>query len=197
MPDEPVTPPAEPPAPTPEPATTPPVAPAEPDGERLPDDHKVVKAMHDYKTQRDDEKQRRTAAEAELEQIKNANLSDTEKAINEAKAAGAAEATKNFGLELAAAKLEAAGVPADKVGDLNLASVLDTEGKVDPTKVAELAARHRATPAPSPGSADGGPQGDTPTPPDLDAQIAAANKAGDADLVIRLNSQKLAASVGQ
>lgn len=135
---------------------------------------------------------RATSTATELEKLRNANLSDTEKAINEAKAAGAAEATKNFGIELATAKLEAAGVPAEKVGDLNLSSVLDEDGKVDPVKVAELAARHKATAPANPGGADGGPQGATPTTPTLDEQIAAAQAKGDANEVIRLNSQKLA-----
>lgn len=159
------------------PATPPATSPAAGDPDRLPDDHKVVKAMHDYKTQRDAEKQRRAEVEAELENIRNANLSDTDKAIKEAEERGRKAERESFGTELARARLEAAGVPADKVGDLNLSSVLDAEGKVDAAKVADLAARHKAnTTPPPPGSADGGPQGKgDPTKP---KQLTRADMAG-------------------
>lgn len=162
----PATPPVEPPAPATPPAPEPPAAPAKGFPENTPvAEMKPEEQAAYYKALSRKHENRANTSHAELEKIRNANLSDTEKAINEAKAAGAAEATKNFGIELAAAKLEAAGVPADKVGDLNLSSVLDDDGKVDPVKVAELAARHKAEPqAPTPGSADGGPQGVTPDP---------------------------------
>jgi len=200
-PPDPATPPADPASPPPAapPATPPaPAAPPAPAEPGFPADTPVADMKPEeqaayWKDKARKHEGRATTASTELEKIKNANLSDTEKAIKEAEDRGRKAATEGFGLELAAAKLEAAGVPADKVGDLNLSSVLDTDGKVDPVKVAELAARHKATPAPTPGSADGGPQGATPTDPTLDEQIAAARKAGNTDLAIALNNRKLAA----
>lgn len=169
-PPAPETPPATPPVEPPAPATPPETPPAEPSaapGKGFPENTPVAEMKPEEQTaywrdkaRKHEDRSKETSAE--LDKIRNANLSDTEKAIKEAEDRGAKNATQNFGLELAAAKLEAAGVPADKVADLNLSSVLDEDGKVDPIKVAELASRHKATPAPTPGGADGGPQGDTP-----------------------------------
>jgi len=133
------------------------------------------------------------AAAAELDKIRKANLSDTEKAIEEAKAAGRAEATTGYGTKLAAAELRAAGVPAEIVGDLDLSKFIDADGEVDAVKVAEVGGRYKALATPGPGSADGGPQGDPPPNPSLDQKIAEAQAKGDWKTVISLNSQKLAA----
>ena len=133
------------------------------------------------------------AAAAELDKIRKANLSDTEKAIEEAKAAGRAEATTGYGTKLAAAELKAAGVPAEIVGDLDLSKFIGDDGEVDTVKVAEVGGRYKAPAKTGPGSADGGPQGDPPTPQSIDDRIAAARAAGDTGLAISLNNQKLAA----
>lgn len=204
MPDEPVTPPepgtppappaAQPPAPETPPAQPPAPATGYPENTPVAEMKPEEQAAY-WKAQSRKHEGRATSASAELEKLRNAGLSEQEQAIEKARNEGRTEAAKEAAVEVAKAKLEAAGVPADKVGDLNLSSVLDDDGKIDPVKVAELAARHKAAPAPTPGSADGGPQGDTPTTPDLDAQIAAAQKAGDVALVIALQNQKLFAPV--
>lgn len=132
-------------------------------------------------------------AKAELERIRIEGLSDTEKAIEEAKAAGRAEATTGYGTKLAAAELRAAGVPAEIVGDLDLSKFIDADGEVDTVKVAEVGGRYKALATPGPGSADGGPQGNPPPQQSIDDRIAAARAAGNTELSISLNNQKLAA----
>lgn len=154
---------------------------------------------------RKNEESFKTAAR-ERDELRNAQMSENEKAIEEAKNAGRAEAAQGFGAKLAAAKLEAAltGIvtdPAEVIEDLNLTAFLTDTGDVDTDKVAALKAKYTAiakpgTPAPA-GSADSGPQGTAPTPADLDAQIAEATKSGDVKTVIALNNRKLAELAGQ
>lgn len=130
------------------------------------------------------------AAKAEADKLRKATLSDQEKALDDAKNLGRSEATSEFATKLAAAELKAAGLSPDVIEDFDLSKFITEEGDVDADKVAAAAKRHKA--ATTSGSADGGPQGDTPTTPTLDEQIAAAQAKGDANEVIRLNSQKLA-----
>ncbi len=196
-PADPAAPPADPATPPPADHPAPPPAADPPKDPGFPADTPVADMTPEqqakyHQAQSRKHEARAKATAAELEKIKNANLSDTEKALKEAEQRGAKTAAEGFGLKLAAAELKAAGVPADKVADLNLSGLLDDNGEVDAVKVAELASRHKATAPARPGSADGGPQGDTPTTPTLDEQIAAAQAKGDSNEVIRLNSQKLA-----
>lgn len=202
------TPPAEPatpsePAPAGEPPTEP-TAPQDPSGQ-LPEDHPLVKAYRATKADLANVKQKAEAEREELERLRLAALSDADRAIEDAKNAGKAEATSAFGERLARAELKAAltGVvadPADIVAELDVKKYLTDDGEVDVAKVAAVVTKFGGLkPAGLPaGSADGGPQGPrTPAAPDLDARIAEAQAKGDARTVIALNSQKLAAQASQ
>lgn len=103
------------------------------------------------------------AARAEADKLRQATLSDQEKALEDAKSQGKAEAASEYASLLAAARLEAAGVPAEIVEDLNLAKFIDEDGTVNAEKVAATAKKHKA--AGTAGSADGGPQGGDPSTP--------------------------------
>jgi len=143
--------------------------------------------------------QRAKKADEDAEAARLAALGDNEKAIEDAKNAGRAEAAQGFGAKLAAAKLEAAltGIvadPAEVIEDLNLTAFLTDTGDVDTDKVAALKAKYSAIAKAAPvGSADSGPQGAAPAVGDIDTQLAAARAAGDTKKAIALNSQKLAA----
>lgn len=83
------------------------------------------------------------AAEKELETIRESQLSETEKAVKEAEARGAATAASQFGQKIAAAELKAAlaGLipdPAGVIEDLNLAKFVTDTGDVDADAVAAL-----------------------------------------------------------
>lgn len=104
---------------------------------------------------------------AELEKLRKANLSDTEKALEDATEKGKAAGRAEVATIVAAAKIEVAlaGVvpdPAAIVEDLNLAKYLTEDGEVDVEKVAALKAKFAGITKPGTpgGSADGGPQGD-------------------------------------
>lgn len=186
------------PAPEGEPPTEP-AAQADPSGQ-LPEDHPLVKAYRATKADLATVKQKADAEREELERLRLSALSDAERAIEEARNAGKAEATSAFGERLARAELKAAltGVvadPADIVAELDVKKYLTDDGEVDTAKVAAVVTKFGGLkPAGAPaGSADGGPMGTPPPPPDLDARIAEAQAKGDARTVIALNSQKLAA----
>lgn len=114
---------------------------------------------------------------AELEKLRKAQLSESEKAIEEARDAGKAEARAEAAAMIAAAELKAAGVPADDVADLDLSKFITADGTVDTDKVTatgkRFAERAKAT---STGSADGGPQGKPPSdkPTTLEGAVAKA-----------------------
>lgn len=145
--------------------------------------------------------ERAKKADADAEAARVAALGENEQAVELARQQGRDEATKGFGQTLASARIEAALagiVPeaemANVVADLNLGNYLTDTGQVDADKVAALKARYAAMVKPAgPGSGDGGPQGSPLGTPSLDEQIAAAQKAGDVNSVIRLNNQKAAA----
>ena len=113
--------------------------------------------------------ERAKAADQAAEAARIAALSDTERQIEEARAAardeGKAAALSEFGARVAAAEIKAAltGIvpdPAAIVDDLNIARYLTDTGEVDAGKVAELKAKYQAFAKPATsGSADGGPQG--------------------------------------
>lgn len=98
------------------------------------------------------------AVRKERDELKAANLSDTEKAIEAAKAEGAQTASVEFARRLVAAELKAAGVPAEKIEDLDLSKFVDEDGEVDAEKVAAAGKRHGKGSG-SAGDADGGPRG--------------------------------------
>lgn len=113
---------------------------------------------------------------AELDKLRKAGLSDQDKAIEEAREAGRAEAAKASATKLAAAELKAVGVPKDLVEDLDLTKFLDDSGEVDADKVEAHAKRYSAITKQGSGSADGGPRGgDKPTKAtSLEGAVAAA-----------------------
>lgn len=114
------------------------------------------------------------AAQAELDKIRKANLSDTEKAIEEARDAGKAEARAEAAALIAAAELKAAGVPAEDVAFIDLAKFIGDDGQIDSDAIAQAGKRFSARQAaPSSGSADAGPQG-APKPGQLDRAALAS-----------------------
>jgi len=133
------------------------------------------------------------AAKAELDKVRKANLSESEKAIEDARDAGKAEARAEAAAMIAAAELKAAGVPAEDVADLNMANFIGDDGTIDAAKVKATGERFAARAKTGTGSADGGPMGDAPTPPSIADQIAAASTAGDHKRAVALKTQQLAA----
>jgi hypothetical protein len=85
------------------------------------DVEKLKKALEAERAGRRDAERSRKAADSELEKLRTASLSETEKAIAEAKAAGRTEALAETGKRLAAAELRAAAAAAG----LDVAEVLD------------------------------------------------------------------------
>lgn len=81
-------------------------------------------------------------ASEELEKLRKQSMTEQEKAVAEAKAAGFSEAAKSHGTELAAAKLEAAaaskGVDLSALGDLiDTSRFVGEDGKVDTAAIAK------------------------------------------------------------
>lgn len=107
------------------------------------------------------------AAARELDQLKKATQTDTEKAVSEAEERGRQAARVEAAERLAGAEIKAAlaGIvpePATIVEDLKLAKYLTEDGEVDDEKVAALKAKYEALavkPKKISGSADGGSQG--------------------------------------
>lgn len=86
------------------------------------------------------------SAATELEKLRQSAMSDTEKAVVEAKKAGAAEAQSTFAQRIAAAEIRAAlaGIvddPQNVVDDLNLAKFVTDDGEVDAQAVQALRER--------------------------------------------------------
>lgn len=104
--------------------------------------------LEKWKTQSRKHEERAKAnavAATELEKVKRSAMTETEKAVAEAKDAGRAEARAEIGRELVAAKLEAVAAGrldedqlAAAVEHLDLASFLDADHKVDAKKVGEF-----------------------------------------------------------
>lgn len=142
--------------------------------------------------------QRAKKADEDAEAARQAAMSDQERAVEDAKRAGRAEAVSELGQRIAAAELRAAltGLvpdPALIVEDVNLAKFVTDDGEVDTDAVAAFRAKYEAQRPSFQGSADGGPQGDSTKEPTLDEQIAAAKQAGNVRLVMQLENRKLAA----
>ena len=103
---------------------------------------------------------------AELEKLRKAGLGENERAVDEAREAGKAEARAEVAQMLAAARIEAAltGVVADPstvVEDLNLAKFVTDDGQVDSEAVTALKAKYQQFGGKSKfeGGADGGARG--------------------------------------
>jgi hypothetical protein len=124
-------------------------------------------------------------------------MSDQEKAIADAKAAGRTEALAEAAKTLAAAQLRSAAAEAGvKLGGMvdliDVTRFIGADGEIDGdaimAAVGEVKTVTSAVAQPTPG-VQGQPVGGVPT---LDEQIAAATQAGDVRAVISLNNQKLA-----
>lgn len=133
------------------------------------------------------------AAQKELDEMRQASMSETEKAINEAEQRGRSAATSELAQRLAAAEVRAAltGVvpdPAAIVEDLNLAKYVTDTGDVDQEAVTALRKKYESfAPKPSPDLKQG-KQGSGAK--DIDQQIAEATAAGNHALAISLKRQK-------
>jgi hypothetical protein len=148
------------------------------------------------------EKQARTNAKAaeELEKLRASQMTETEKAVAQAKAEGRTEAVREHGRTLAEAKFEAAlarkGLDLGPAAELiDKSRFVGDDGTVDQDAIKkavdQLAKLTPKTPGTSGGDFGGGNGSGTPAK-SLDEQIAEAKKAGDWRLVMRLENSKLA-----
>jgi len=116
----------------------------------------------------------------EFDQLKASQMSETEKAVEEAKQAGRAEAMAETGKVLAAAEIRVAltGVvsdPAEIVEDLDLSKYLTDTGEVDTEKVEKLRRKYEAMAKPVKGSGPDLKQGNRGG--DAPAQLTRADMA--------------------
>ena len=140
---------------------------AQPEGDEAPQEEAPPADLGDAGKQALDRmKAERNAAKAEakqlqsqLEELQRAQMTDQEKAIDEARAAARAEVMGEISSKVVAAEFKAAAAGrlddaalTNLLGGLNLASFLDESGEVDTDKVANLV----ASIAPTPASADFG-----------------------------------------
>jgi len=100
-----------------------------------------------------------------LSALQQQGMTDQEKAVAEAKAAGKAEAIKDAGLRVAAAEFRA--LAAGRLADpdaalelLNLAPFVNDEGEVDKKALAKMVEKLAAQFAPAGGRIPAGPMGD-------------------------------------
>jgi hypothetical protein len=115
------------------------------------------------------ERRRAAAAEGQVTKLKNASLSDQERAVAEAKLAGRTEALQGAGAKLAAAEFRAAAAgrladPAAALEVVDLAKFVNDQGEVDSAKITGLVDKLAGlAPPPTPGSVPGGPRGGAPS----------------------------------
>lgn len=163
MPEE--TPPSEPPA-------TPPAEPPAPAAE-LGDAGK--RALDEERSARKAAEKQARDAQAELDKLRQASMSDTEKAVAKARAEGKAEAFQDATTRLVRAEVRAAAAnkladPSDAIGLLDLDSFVDANGEVDTKAItsaidALVTSKPYLGARPGNGSGEGGPRGAaTPTP---------------------------------
>lgn len=144
-------PPADPPAPPADPPSDPPADPAT--------DPAAEIAKWKALARKNEDRAKENAAKArEYEALKAAQMTETEKAVADAMAAGRAEALSAVGQRLAAAEIRAAltGIvpdPSAIAEDLDLSRYVDDAGEVDAAKVQALADKF-ASFAPKPGGPD-------------------------------------------
>lgn len=130
--------------------TEPPATPEEPP--KPAPEPKPTETVDFWKAQaRENEKRakRNASAAKELEKLRASMMSETEKAVDAARAEGRKEATSASGQKLAAAEIKAAltGIVPDPGGiaeDLNLAKYVTADGDVDLDEVAKLKAKYEA-----------------------------------------------------
>lgn len=152
-PTDPPAPPA--PAPTPPAPPSPPTPPAPPDGDELAKLRAVL----------DDERKQRKAAEAKLDKLTRDGMTEQERLIAEARAAGKAEAADEHARALAAAEFRAAATgrlaePDKALARLDLGKLVK-DGAPDKAAIAEAVADLAAVPA-APGHVPPGPRSTTP-----------------------------------
>ena len=169
------------PTPNPDPTPTDPPAPPAPDPTPEPDDALGDAGRRALQAERDARKAADKKAkdlEAELDQLRRAQMTDNERAIAEAEERGRKTATSEVAQRLAAAEIRASltGIVPDPgaiVEDLNLAKYVTDTGDVDVAAVAKLREKYEGFAskpkpgAPSPGAGDGGPRGGPPAPDQL------------------------------
>jgi hypothetical protein len=137
-------------------------------------------------------------AAADLAELKKQSMTDQEKAVEAAKAEGRTAAATEYGARLAAAEFRAAvaaaGLDLGEASDLIDKSQFVTDtGDVDDTAIkAAVAKLAKLAPARGPGRSGGDFGGGPGGAPDIDQQIAAAEKARDFRTVIALKRQKAA-----
>jgi hypothetical protein len=180
----PQTPPAQ-PAATPPNSSTPPTPPATGDGDE-PLGPAGIRALESERIARREAAQRASDLEKELNDLKAQSLTDSERAVAEAKAAGKAEATSELHAEIRRLRVEsalvgaginptvldlAAGAPEFATLKVNQREV---EGLDEAVKAFKKARADLFGKPASDGSADGGAQGDAPPRnDDLEGSIAA------------------------
>ena len=112
-------------------------------------------------------------AQQELDRIKASQMSDTERAIEEAKKAARQETAADFGKRLAGAEFRAAarekGVDVKDVLDwVDLNKFVDDKGEVDSKAVEQAVGRFAAIKQPNTGNFDGGARANAPKPQRMD-----------------------------
>lgn len=175
--------------PTPEPSP-------EPEEQPQGDLTGLKNALETERTQRKEFEKELKALRAAEEQRAQAAMSETEKAIAQAKAEGSAEAKRSYGLKAAALELKAEaamkGVDLSEVGDLlDVSKFLDEDGEPDAKAVKAAVARFaKLAPksGPSGGDFGGAPQQQQIS---LDAQIRKAESEGDWATARSLKTQKM------
>lgn len=177
--------------------TTPEASPA-PEEQPQGDDLTGLKtALETERTQRKEFEKELKALRAAEEQRAQAAMSETEKAIAQAKAEGSAEAKRSYGLKAAALELKAEaamkGVDLSEVGDLlDVSKFLDEDGEPDAKAIKAAVARFTKL-APKPAGPSGGDFGGAPQQQQisLDAQIRKAESEGDWATARSLKTQKM------
>ncbi len=161
-----------------------------PDGDGLGDAGK--RALEAERTARKEAEKQAKAAQRELEQLRQAQMSESEKAVAEAVARGRTEATVQFGQRLAAAQFVAEAAKrnpdfdaASVLEDLNLAKYVTDDGEPDGKGLASVVERlvpdRVSNPRPA-GDVGLGPRPTAPAPVDGSPRslIAAGIAAADA-----------------
>jgi hypothetical protein len=160
--------------PTPDPTPTDPPAPP-PDPTPDPDEalgdagRRAIQAERDARRAAD---KKARDLEAEIEQLRRAQMTENERAVAEAEERGRKTATTEVAQRIAAAEIRAAltGIvpdPGAVVEDLNLSRYVTDTGDVDTAAVVKLREKYEAfatknPPKPDPGPGDGGHRGGPP-----------------------------------
>lgn len=153
------------------------------------------------------ERAKRHALEAELSELRKAQMSDTEKAIEDAKASARSEAMGEANIRIIRSEVRAAAArklndPADATAMLDLSQFsVNEDGSIDEVAIsAAIDTLIEAKPylaagavAPTPGDPDAGSRKPAPQK-DLPTQIREAEAAGDYTLATRLKTSQLLSS---